>query len=68
MPFQNYQTFAFNGRLPELPGVYGITNANHQMIYVGETQGLATRIAQHQADKTHKMHRDAPALIASMGR
>jgi predicted GIY-YIG superfamily endonuclease len=33
------------------------------MIYVGETQDLAVRIAQHRADKTHKMHRYAPAFI-----
>ncbi len=63
MPFTNPQWFNFSGRLPSSPGVYGITNASRQIIYIGETQDLATRMAQHQADKTHKMHRYAPALI-----
>ncbi len=63
MPFIDPQWFQFNGRLPNSPGVYGITNDKRQLIYIGETQDLTTRIAQHQADKMHKMHRYAPALI-----
>jgi len=63
VPFFNPQWFNFNGQLPNSPGVYGITNATQQIIYVGETQDLATRIAQHRADRTHKMHRYAPSLV-----
>ena len=46
-----------------MAGVYGIMNAKKQMIYIGETDDFKRRMAEHQADKTHSMHRYAPALV-----
>ena len=44
-------------------GFYGITNANRQMIYVGQTEDLQRRMAEHRADASHCMHRYSPALV-----
>ena len=46
-----------------VPGVYFIANANGQAIYIGQTDDLRRRMAEHQADTTHCMHRYDPALV-----
>jgi len=43
--------------------VYGIMNDKKQMIYIGQTDSLKRRMAEHQADTGHKMHRYGPALV-----
>lgn len=64
MPFTSSQTYSFTGtNWNEKPGVYGIMNAKRQMIYVGMTDNFKRRMAEHQADKTHCMHRYGPALV-----
>ncbi len=45
--------------------VYGIMNAQKQMIYVGQTDDLKRRIDEHRADRSHCMHRYAPALVVA---
>lgn len=66
MPFSetdDKHTYQFNGQWNAVPGVYGIMNAKKQVIYIGETDSFKRRMAEHQADKTHKMHRYGPALV-----
>lgn len=62
MPFTGDTTYNFDGAWNEVPGVYGIMNSSSQMIYIGQTEDLKRRMAEHQADKTHCMHRYSPAL------
>lgn len=66
MPFlerDDAHTYRFRGNWNEVPGVYGIMNANKQMIYIGETDNVKRRMAEHQADTRHKMHRYGPELV-----
>lgn len=56
-------TYSFTGTWNEVGGVYGIMNDKKQMIYIGQTDNLKRRMAEHQADTTHKMHLYAPALV-----
>lgn len=67
MPFSRTDdayTYNFNGAaFNEVAGVYGILNAKKQIIYIGETDNLKRRMAEHKADTAHKMHRYAPALV-----
>ena len=62
MPFTG-DTYNFNGNWNAQPGVYGIMNSASQMIYIGETDDFKRRMAEHQADTAHCMHRYAPALV-----
>lgn len=67
MPFSqtdDANTLSFTGATwNEVAGVYGIMNAQKQMIYIGETDSFKRRMAEHQADTTHKMHSYDPALV-----
>ena len=66
MPFvetDDQHTYQFSGEWNAVPGVYGIMNAQKQMIYIGETDSFKRRMAEHQADGTHCMHRYAPKLV-----
>lgn len=38
-------------------------NAKKQMIYVGETDDLKRRMAEHKSDTSHCMYRYGPALV-----
>ena len=40
----------------EVPAVYGVMDANGRIIYIGETDNIKRRMAEHLADRTHKMH------------
>ena len=67
MPFEqtdDAHTYAFKGNWNEVPGVYGIMNSRKQMIYIGETDNLKRRMAEHQADTKHKMHAYGPAWVS----
>ena len=66
MPFTG-DTYNLNGTWNAVPGVYGIMNSRSQMIYIGETDDLKRRMAEHQADTTHCMHRYGPALVRAEG-
>lgn len=46
-----------------MPAVYGIMNAKKQMIYVGETDDLKRRMAEHRSDTSHCMYQYGPALV-----
>lgn len=46
-----------------VPGVYVIGNASGSVIYVGQTDNLQRRMAEHRADTTHCMHRYAPSQV-----
>lgn len=59
MPF-NSELYSFGGQWNAVPGVYGITNAQQQMIYIGQTDNLQRRMTEHANDKTHCMHRYGP--------
>ena len=67
MPFAQTDaanTYVFTGTSwNEVGGVYGIMNAQKQMIYIGQTDSFKRRMAEHQADTGHKMHRYGPALV-----
>lgn len=64
MPFAVSQTYSFTATTwNEVPGIYGIMNAQRQMIYIGQTDNFKRRMAEHQADRSHDMHRYGPALV-----
>jgi excinuclease UvrABC nuclease subunit len=54
-------SFNFAGNWNEVGGVYGITNASGQVIYVGSTDNFRRRMSEHQNDRSHLMHRYGPA-------
>lgn len=57
-------TYSFTGGTwGEVAGVYGILNARKQMIYVGQTDNLKRRMAEHRADTKHCMHRYGPTWV-----
>jgi excinuclease UvrABC nuclease subunit len=59
MPF-NSQRFNFAGNWNEVGGVYGITNASGQLIYIGSTDNFRRRMNEHQNDSDHLMHQYGP--------
>ncbi len=59
MPF-NSKRYSFVDNWNEVGGVYGITNANDQMIYIGSTDSFKRRMNEHQNDRYHLMHRYSP--------
>ncbi len=64
MPIDMTTTYPFRTqRFNEIGAIYVITNSQKQVIYIGQTGNLDTRIEQHRNDTAHKMHRYAPALI-----
>ena len=64
MPFTTTdKTYPFSTVWNEVPAVYGIMNSEKQMIYIGETDNLKRRMAEHQADGRHCMYRYGPALV-----
>jgi predicted GIY-YIG superfamily endonuclease len=64
MPFTKTETYAFQGtNWNSVPAVYGIMNSKRQMIYIGQSEDLKRRMAEHQADTKHCMHRYGPALV-----
>ena len=63
MPFNDSTVYAFRGDWNSVGGVYGIMNSNNQLIYIGRTDDLKGRMAAHQADTAHCMHRDGPQNV-----
>ncbi len=64
LPFNNSNYLPFRAtNWNGVPAVYGVLNAQRQMIYVGETDDLKRRMAEHIADSSHAMHRYGPAYV-----
>ena len=63
MPFTDITDYSFHTSWNSIEAVYGVMNSQRQMIYIGETNDLKRRMAEHQADSTHCMHRYAPSLV-----
>ena len=63
MPFTTEKTYRFRGTWNDVPGVYGIMNAQKQMIYIGETDSFKRRMKEHQDDSGHCMHPYGPELV-----
>ena len=63
MAFTDKTDYTFNANWNVVAGVYGIMNSQKQMIYIGETDNLRRRMAEHKADTTHCMHRYAPSIV-----
>lgn len=59
MPF-NSKLLNFVATWNEVGGVYGITNANSQLIYIGSTDNFKRRMSEHQNDRYHLMHKYSP--------
>ena len=56
--------YSFDGSFINKPAVYLILNAQMGVLYVGQTNDLGRRIAEHRDDRVHLMHRYGPALVA----
>jgi predicted GIY-YIG superfamily endonuclease len=63
MAFNNTTLYEFNSLWYEIPVVYGILNNHQQVIYIGQTDNLKRRMAEHQANALHLMHLYAPAYV-----
>ena len=63
MSFKTNDWHKFDGEFNPVPAVYGISNDQKQVIYIGQTDDLKRRMAEHRADKAHCMHRYGPALV-----
>ncbi len=64
MPFQSFKCYRFQGEsLPEAAGVYAVTKLDRSVIYIGRTDNLKRRMAEHCNDRGHCMHRHSPGLI-----
>ncbi len=65
MPFSdNKATYSFKTTSwNKVSAVYGVMNAQRQMIYVGQTDDLQRRMSEHVNDTKHPMHRYAPELV-----
>src|SRR5262245_37309544 len=48
-----------------VPAVYGILNANRQVIYFGETDDLSRRMSEHRSNAWHSMHQYGPVLVVA---
>lgn len=56
-------TYPFNGGFINGAAVYMILDSGFNVLYVGETTDLARRMTEHKNDRTHLMHRHAPAYV-----
>ena len=64
MSLNNPTQYPFTSpNLPSSPGAYAITNPANSVIYIGQTDNLSRRIAEHRADRRHCMHQHAPSSI-----
>lgn len=63
MPFTNSDLYSFNSNWNEVPVVYGILDIFKRVLYIGETNNLKRRMAEHQADAAHLMHRHSPMYV-----
>jgi excinuclease UvrABC nuclease subunit len=65
VPFNNSTTYDFRtSTWNPVAAVYGVMNANKQIIYIGQTDDLKRRMAEHINDTRHCMHRYAPRLVS----
>ena len=47
----------------DIGGVYGITDVDKKMIYIGETNDFRRRLPEHRSDTSHKMHQYHPSHV-----
>ena len=47
----------------DIGGVYGITDVDKKMIYIGETENFRRRLPEHRSDTSHKMHQYHPHYV-----
>jgi len=50
MPFNNSTNHPFTGPWDDTAAVYGITDSQNRVIYVGRTNNLKRRMAEHQSN------------------
>ena len=62
MPF-NSQRYDINGQWNPVAGVYGVTNAQQQMIYIGQTDDFQRRFFEHAKDMSHCLHKYGPRFV-----
>lgn len=63
MPFKDIKLHDFNSTWNEAAGVYGMVNAQKQVIYIGQTDNLKRRHNEHCCDTNHLMHRYQPRFL-----
>ena len=60
MPFRINGRHSMQGPIPSVACVYGIEESANVYVYIGETDDLARRIAEHLGTPNHCMHRYSP--------
>jgi DNA polymerase-3 subunit epsilon len=55
--FNNSNRHNINANWNEVAGVYGIFDDQGRCIYIGKTDNLKRRMAEHMGDRSHPMHR-----------
>ncbi|OLE51127.1 MAG: hypothetical protein AUG51_24105 [Acidobacteria bacterium 13_1_20CM_3_53_8] len=62
--FTNQQVYDLSNTVwNEVPAAYGIFNRQMQIIYIGQTDNLKRRMAEHQCNLLHCMHRYGPTYV-----
>lgn len=65
MPFRDLRWYRFTAcDLPKCAGVYCVTDINRLVLYVGRTDDLGRRMAEHRANWGHLMHGYSPHFVA----
>ena len=64
MPFENSKRYDFwDTEWKDVGAVYGILSGTAGVIYIGRTDNLKERMADHRSNGKHCMHRHSPTWV-----
>lgn len=64
MPFTNSKRYDFwNTHWKEVGAVYGILDDDGHLVYIGQTDNLRERMADHRSNSSHCIHHHSPTCV-----
>ena len=64
MPFENSKRYGFwDTDWKEVGAVYGVLSDKGDVVYVGQTNNLKERMADHRGNSKHCLHRHSPKWV-----
>jgi predicted GIY-YIG superfamily endonuclease len=64
MPFVNSVRYSFwDTDWKQVGAVYGILSDEGRVIYIGQTDNLQERMADHRTNRRHCLHRHSPSWV-----